>query len=99
MYASITNTTIIKHDLKKCIPYYPIVSSPLRKYTQLCSELTIIIDILSINKLKQQKSTGKSLSLKPFQVEDIQDQAPVFLNAPYSTTVTEGTEQVNLSDT
>jgi hypothetical protein len=29
-----------------------------------------------------------------FQVEDIQDQAPVFLNAPYSTTVMEGTEQV-----
>jgi hypothetical protein len=40
----------------------------------------------------------KLLNLKPFQVEDIQDQAPVFLNAPYSTTVTEGTEQVNLSD-
>jgi hypothetical protein len=41
----------------------------------------------------------KNFSLKLLQVEDIQDQAPVFLNAPYSTTVTEGTEQVNLSDT
>jgi hypothetical protein len=57
-----------------------------------------ILYLLCIDKLESRRR-GKYLSLKPFQVEDIQDQAPVFLNAPYSTTVTEGTEQVNLSST
>jgi hypothetical protein len=57
------------------------------------------VDVFFIDKVKNNKNVMKNFSLKLLQVEDIQDQAPVFLNAPYSTTVTEGTEQVNLSST
>jgi len=67
---------------------------------QTFSELTICtFYIYSASISLKAVRRGKHLSLKPFQVEDIQDQAPVFLNAPYSTTVTEGTEQVNLQGT